>query len=419
MEPTSSIFRKAALDKLSSPEQLDQLMQVTTPKSWIALAACVALVFTAMLWTIFGSIPSRVYGRGILVKEGGVFVATSRGEGNVQQIFVQPGDLVSSNQILAMVSQPELQLRIDQAQIANQRLEEEFKQLQEFHRLESEQEQADLSQQRGTFRDMIGDYGEQIRALEERIKIQEDSLLQKGLVSKAQLLETRNSLFQAQHELARTRIQLKQIDLFELQAKERRRQAQLEKQTELLRGKHQLDYLHALLALNTQIKSPYAGNVLEIMVKPGQLISANTPILSLQAEQKKLEAHLFLHPADGKLVAPGMNVAIAPASIRKEEFGFILARVESVSPFPATPQGMLRVLENQALVSEFSAGGAPIEVVASLQRDANTQSGFRWSTARGPDLQISSGTLCDGTITITNQRPITLVLPLMKKTIGM
>jgi HlyD family secretion protein len=193
----------------------------------------------------------------------------------------------------------------------------------------------------------------------------------------------------------------------------------LEKQTELLRGKHQLDYLHALLALNTQIKSPYAGNVLEIMVKPGQLISANTPILSLQAEQKKLEAHLFLHPADGKLVAPGMNVAIAPASIRKEEFGFILARVESVSPFPATPQGMLRVLENQALVSEFSAGGAPIEVVASLQRDANTQSGFRWSTARGPDLQISSGTLCDGTITITNQRPITLVLPLMKKTIGM
>ena len=33
-----SIFRQAALDRLSSPEQLDRVMRVTDPKGWIALS---------------------------------------------------------------------------------------------------------------------------------------------------------------------------------------------------------------------------------------------------------------------------------------------------------------------------------------------------------------------------------------------
>ena len=33
------IFRKVALERLSSPEQLDQLLQVTDPKGWMALGA--------------------------------------------------------------------------------------------------------------------------------------------------------------------------------------------------------------------------------------------------------------------------------------------------------------------------------------------------------------------------------------------
>ena len=38
------IFRKVALERLSSPEQLDQLMQVTSPKGWLALAGLGALL---------------------------------------------------------------------------------------------------------------------------------------------------------------------------------------------------------------------------------------------------------------------------------------------------------------------------------------------------------------------------------------
>jgi HlyD family secretion protein len=79
---------------------------------------------------------------------------------------------------------------------------------------------------------------------------------------------------------------------------------------------------------------------------------------------------------------------------------------------------MLGVLENQALVQEFSQGGAPIEVIAALIPNQNTISGFTWSSAKGPPVQITSGTLCDAWITLTNQRPISFVLPMFRGVTG-
>ena len=91
--------------------------------------------------------------------------------------------------------------------------------------------------------------------------------------------------------------------------------------------------------------------------------------------------------------------------------------VREVSGFPTTPQGMLRVLENATLVAEFSQGGAPIEVTVALEK-ADTRSGFRWTSAAGPPTPITSGTLCEGTITITRRQPISLLIPMLRKSVG-
>ena len=56
----SKLFRKAALERLSSPEQLDQLMQITNSKGWVALIALAAILVAALLWAIFGRIPTSV-----------------------------------------------------------------------------------------------------------------------------------------------------------------------------------------------------------------------------------------------------------------------------------------------------------------------------------------------------------------------
>ena len=61
------IFRQQALEQLSSPEQLDQLLQVTSRKSWIAIGTLAAGVLAALVWSVLGQIPITVDGTGILV----------------------------------------------------------------------------------------------------------------------------------------------------------------------------------------------------------------------------------------------------------------------------------------------------------------------------------------------------------------
>ena len=418
MDSHNQIFRKAALDKLSSPEQLDQLMQVTTPKSWVALAACCMLVVATVLWGIFGSIPTRVEAKGILLRQGGVFVATSRGDGNVIEIFAKTGDLVTNNQVLAHVSQPELKLRIEQNEETLLRLQRELETLKKFQGEERDQERQTLAKQRETLASITSDYKQQTTWLSQRVQAMEE-MEKKGLVTSAQVLDSRIKLFAIQHDLEQANIQLRQLEITDLQAQERRRQQLLEKENQMKAAQDQIAYLRNLFQLNSQILSPYRGNVLEIMAKPGQLLTPNTPILSLQAAHKIVEARLFLSPIQGKLVEPFMSVAISPVSVKKEEFGFVLGTVSSVSDFPSTTQGMLKILENQALVAEFSRSGPPIEVTAALELSSSTVSGFRWSTRKGPPMRISSGTLCDAAITITNQRPIALVLPFLRKASGL
>jgi hypothetical protein len=63
----NSIFRRESLERLSSPEQLDQLMQVVNSRSWLALGALGALVSLTVGWSIWGRIPIMAAGKGILV----------------------------------------------------------------------------------------------------------------------------------------------------------------------------------------------------------------------------------------------------------------------------------------------------------------------------------------------------------------
>ena len=49
---SDGLFRKAAIDKVSSPEQLDLLMSVTSPVGWLALLT-VGLMLTAVgIWSL-------------------------------------------------------------------------------------------------------------------------------------------------------------------------------------------------------------------------------------------------------------------------------------------------------------------------------------------------------------------------------
>lgn len=64
----TNLFRQESLERLSSPEQLDQLMQIVRPQHWIPLAMLAVLVSLGVLWSVVARIPETVSGPGVLVQ---------------------------------------------------------------------------------------------------------------------------------------------------------------------------------------------------------------------------------------------------------------------------------------------------------------------------------------------------------------
>ncbi len=50
------IFRENSIERVTSPEQLDDYIKVTTPSVWLILAATVILLAGIFIWGIFGKI---------------------------------------------------------------------------------------------------------------------------------------------------------------------------------------------------------------------------------------------------------------------------------------------------------------------------------------------------------------------------
>ena len=57
----ASIYRKTALDKISSPEQLDKTITVASPLAWLVVAAVIIMIIGTVLWACFTELPVQKY----------------------------------------------------------------------------------------------------------------------------------------------------------------------------------------------------------------------------------------------------------------------------------------------------------------------------------------------------------------------
>lgn len=55
-----TLFRKKSLDKVKSPENLDDYIQVSNPGVWLLLVSVIVLLAGACVWGIFGHLDSTV-----------------------------------------------------------------------------------------------------------------------------------------------------------------------------------------------------------------------------------------------------------------------------------------------------------------------------------------------------------------------
>lgn len=88
----ADLYRKSALERMSNPEQLDKVMKVTSPMSWLALIGITFVILVTVIWSFVGTIPETITAKGIFVPIVGSNSIYTQDAGTVVSVRVRAGD---------------------------------------------------------------------------------------------------------------------------------------------------------------------------------------------------------------------------------------------------------------------------------------------------------------------------------------
>ncbi|MHC5022791.1 MAG: NHLP bacteriocin system secretion protein [Planctomycetota bacterium] len=415
MSLAKKLFRESALERLSSPEQLDQLLQVTSPKGWMSLVATWALLAVVIVWSIIGRVPTREMGKGMLVAGDGMRLVLAPGAGPLESILVEVGQEVAADEIVARINTYEV---LDQLNNATVRKDELTKQLEDIEKLDGDmeaRENALAADEQKRVDNLLAAAQERINKLDERRATIEKALNQDA----AKPFE----LFRAEDELRQARASSEQIEMEYQQLLATNQSKKLERD----RSRRQLQVeINALAARvealkerrrrESEIRTEFGGTVVEVRARENSAVALGDDIMLIAPTGTgagDLQAILYVSAVTGKRIKEGMDVAISPSTVSREEYGALRGTVKHRAEVPTTRAAMMRWLNDDDLVDQFmSEHGSVLEVQVRLTRDADAASGYAWSSETGPPFQISAGTLCNGSVTVDTRSPLSFVLPM-------
>jgi len=367
---SEGLFRKKALDKVSSPEQLDLMMEVTSPMGWLALATVGVMLLLGIIWSVVGAIPDLVDGKGVLMRGERLYDVKTTMAGRITSLTVTPGMTVKADQVVAIVTRASAAIEEQQAnEIAIARNEELL--------AVKEDELASIRRQRAT----------------------QEQLVRRGL-------KAGNVLFEYDHRINAAIAAINS----------------LERETAILRTNAQA---------TSEIKTPEAGRVVEVVKGSGDTVGPGEALMRIEPNRAEAESgerdfcggqiHAILYiPANlaGK-VEPGDPARVSPLDVKREEFGYIVGKVEWVAKYAASSQDMMEKLKNDKLVQTYGGSGPVFEARVCLERDPkNKSNGLKWSSSEGPDREVGSGVQCSASVVVDHRRPYTYVIPAIRRAAG-
>ncbi|MDR6158263.1 MULTISPECIES: NHLP bacteriocin system secretion protein [Chryseobacterium] len=416
---SASFFRKSALEKLSTPEKLDQLIKVTGPKAWIALLTIALALGVGITWSVFGRVKTKLDVVGVVLG-GDVHEVVSTAQGQLVELKVAIGDKVRKGDIIATIQQPELSQQIEDAKAVLADRKFEMGKLLSYGNQGNHLQGEYINQTRVSIQGEIESEKKKLAFLNNQLE-SENGLLSKGLIVKSQVANTKQQIEASKNTIERLKGQMVETSSqqhtlgYDLQQKvtlQNQRIAEAERTLQFLTEKYDTQ---------KNIRSPYEGEVVEVLTDRGVVVGLGSPLFKVKNEGSAntklagLKGVLYIPSKDGKKIKKGMEALVAPSTVQPQEYGFIKSKVTYVSDFPITEKGMLTSVKNDQLAKGLLASGPLFEVHVDFEKDPASYSGFKWTSAKGPDVTIKEGTSCMGKVTIEEERPATIVVPAFKK----
>jgi HlyD family secretion protein len=414
----AGFYRKAALEKLSTPEKLDQLIKVTSPKGWIALFTIAVALATGIAWSFFGNVKTKLNVVGVLLG-GEIHEVVATSQGQLLNLNVNIGETVKEGQVIATIDQPELFQEIEKAKADLIDRELDLQKIVTYGSKDSKTHKEMFKKEHIIIELQIQAEQNNLDFLVSQLE-KEKELLKQGLITKSQLVNTEQKIDASKSTLETIKYNLITTGNIQLTNDFEREQRITVGKQRIAEAERRLKHLQERYEIQTNIRSSYEGEVVELLSDVGVIVNQGTPLFKLKNQNHivsndKLRGVLYIPSQDGKKIKEGMEALIVPSTVQPEEFGFMKGKVTYVSDFPITQKGMMTTVKNDQLVSGLLSRGALFEVYVEFEEDEEAYSGFKWTSAQGPEIAINEGTSCMGKITVKTEPPITTVVPALKK----
>jgi len=415
----NKMFRKAALEQLSTPEQLDQLLKVVNRKSWIPIMVLGGGLLLAITWSIWGRIPIAIDGEGILLFPHQVVTFQMPAAGQIVSLSVQVGDRIEKGQVLGRINQPEIQARLEHERL---RLAGQLERNRDLDRLSKQRldlERQAIALQRENLLQLKGENRRLANALKKRHEAYQ-RLRKDGLTTDELVLGARSRLINGQMQVSDVNLKLQGLDIRSAALEQRETEAKSDAELAIHELQRNIARLEGELKRQAEIRSEHAGRILEVAAAVGQLLPAGHRLGSIETADAdgKLVALAFFPVRLGKKLLPGMEIRIAPTTVQRERFGSIVGTVGTVSRFPVSTDAVTNAIGNSEVARNLTSSGSRIQVSCDLSRDESTKTGFQWTSGRGPDQRITAGTTVMARAIVEYRRPITFVIPILRRWSG-
>lgn len=422
----NKLFTTEAIDRLSSPERLDQMMQVVSPRSWLPLTAIGCLVAAAGVWSTFGRIPLTVSGQGVLLMPRQVVQFQAANSGQLVKLNIKPGDVVKRGQEIGKVDKLDLKQQLGQekaklAELQGQKQDTNKLQKQqialELKILEQQQKDLQESLNRESVAPLL--HQQTLAALEQKRQSLEESLPREQIAPILRL-QTLAALAEKRQNLEASLRREQVAPVLRLQTLA----AIIKKRDSLLQRKQHINSLVETLQQRFETR--------RVLYEQEKAISQD---LWLQARQEFVDSQMQLADIETQLkeldvqktnsdreFLQNLNKIDELKNSRQQLKIEATNKVTQVSPFPVTNQDMSSIIGNENLADgiakNIAGAGAPVQIFVELQEDPNTFSGYKWSSSNGPPLKISPGTTALVRVQIGQLAPISYVIPILRSLTG-
>lgn len=384
-----TVFRKVALERLASPEQIDRLLVVVSIRGWIALAVILLLTVCIVIWSFVGEITVTASGAGVFFNPDNIHIIRSSVQGAVEQVNFTEGDQVKEGEELLTLANPSILSKYRE-------LKEGIEKREKSLTLEKEKNDELLGIRLRLSRSILELQRMKLHALEEAMP----QMTQEIYDAKINL-QTREG----------------EVALLEEEVKNLNYPAPIEAQErELLSLQENLKNVEESKK-NLKIRSPINGTVLLIHSVLGEEVQPGSILLWVETAPSEGEENYIygFFPVDqGELIKEGMKVHLQFASVDPEKYGKMIGTVRKIFPYAATEEGsILRSIPSKQLRDFLALQSTALVIQIKPDHRKDDPLAYQWTTKNGPPFEIHPGTIASVKAIIERKKPISYILPII------